>query len=102
MDELPVGQGSPGTTAVRVGIGEERNRDGARLRVEVLADVEIGAVVAGHAVDALVARPAEVRTSPPVGFGTRSISSQVSQPTSPIQTSDVPGRTAIRNGLRKP
>src|SRR5262245_60867197 len=37
-----------------------------------------------------------------VGEGWRLISSHVSQPTSPIQSSLVIGRTVKRNGLRKP
>ena len=36
------------------------------------------------------------------GFTTRSISSQLPQPTSPIQSSLVPGRNVKRNGLRRP
>ena len=37
-----------------------------------------------------------------VGAGTRLISSQAFQPTSPAHTSLVPGRTVMRNGLRRP
>ena len=37
-----------------------------------------------------------------VSVCTRSISSQVPQPTSPIQISEVPGRNVNRNGLRNP
>ena len=39
-------------------------------------------------------------TTPPVGFAIRSISSHVSQPTSPTQISLVVGRNVNRNGLR--
>jgi hypothetical protein len=37
-----------------------------------------------------------------VGAANRSISSHVLQPTSPIQTSPVPGRTPNLNGFRRP
>src|ERR1700741_4585058 len=43
----------------------------------------------------------KLRTSE-VGDGTRLISSHVFQPTSPAHTSLVPGRTVMRNGLRRP
>ena len=37
-----------------------------------------------------------------IGLPSRLISSQVFQPTSPAQTSVVPGRMVIRKGLRRP
>ena len=82
------------------GVVRRRHRSGAG-RVQVLADVQIGAVVPRLAACALVARPAEV-VRPRLPRSTRSISSQVFQPTSPTQTSLVRGRTPIRNGFRKP
>jgi hypothetical protein len=41
-------------------------------------------------------------SAPAVGLASRSISSQVLQPTSPTQTSLLPGLMVKRNGLRSP
>ena len=84
-------------------VGEVRGRHRARLSVEVLADVQVGAVIARLPPLALIAGPAEVLDRPvPSGSTRRLTSSQVPQPTSPAQTSFVPGRTSIRKGFRRP
>ena len=84
-----------------MGVSEERRRDCSR-GVQALAYVQVGSVVPRLAIDALVARPAEVLDVASVGLTMRLISSQSFQPTSPIQISVVPGLNVNRNGFRNP
>ena len=62
---------------------------------DCLQMARLASTVAGLLTVALIARPAEVLDRPP-GGGIRLISSQVPQPTSPSQTSLVPGRVVMQ------
>ena len=79
---------------------ERSPRPGRPYRLSQM--LRFAAVVAALAAHALVARPAEVATTPESGSSIRLISSQLFQPTSPTQTSLVPGRTREAERVAQP